>query len=126
MHPIMIVQGALVAALRADPELVAMIGGSVFDAPPKGQAPPYLVLARHDAIQRDGDLALVQEHRVLVHCWSERPSRKAALDMAERVVAVALGLHGVTHAGHVRTDTIIDGETGLARAAVSLRFFSEA
>lgn len=122
MHPILAVQGALVVALKSDAALAAIVGDGVFDAPPKGRAAPYVVIARHDVIQRDGDLAVVQEHRVLVHCWGDQPSRKAALGMGERVVAVAVG---VSRGQHVRTDTVIDGKTGLARAAVILRFFSE-
>jgi hypothetical protein len=125
MHPIMVVQEALVTALRADGVLTQIVGDGVFDAPPRGRAPPHVVIARHDLIQRDGDMAAVQEHRVLIHCWGDQPSRRRVLDMAERVAAVALALSGVTHAEHVRTDSVIDGETGLGKAAVTLRFFSE-
>jgi hypothetical protein len=125
MHPIIRVQGALVAALQEDAALAAIVGEAVFDTPPKGVAPPYVVIARHDVLQRDGDLAVVQEHRVLLHCWADQPSRRRALQIAERVVAVALAVTGVTHAEHVRTDSVIDSETGLAKAAVTLRFMSE-
>lgn len=125
MHPIMIVQEALVAALKADAVLADLVGEAVFDAPPKGRTPPYVVVQRHDVIGRDGDLAAVQEHRVLLHCWADQASRGRVLEIVERVVAVALALEGVTHASHVRTNTLINGETGLARAAVSLKFLSE-
>lgn len=130
MHVISLAQGALVAALKADAALVAIIGGDgVFDAAPKGRPAPYVVIARHDVIQRDGDGAPGQEHRLLLHCWGDQPSRKRALDIAERVVAVAMGFAGsgitVTHREHVRTETVIDRETGNARAAVGLRFHSE-
>ena len=125
MHPILAVQGALVAALKNDAALVAIVGDGIFDAPPQGRSVPYVVMARHDVIQRDADLAVMQEHRVLVHCWGDQPSRKAALGLAERVIAVALGLGGVSQAEHVRTDSVIDGASGLARAAVTLRFLSE-
>jgi hypothetical protein len=42
-------------------------------------------------------------------------------------VAIAVVPEGlvVSHAGHVRTETVIDGKTGQARAAVLLRFLSE-
>lgn len=131
MHPIVALQGALVSALGSDAELVAIIGANgVFDAPPRGRAAPYVVIARHDVIQRDGDVAPGQEHRILVHCWGDRPSRRRALAIAERVVAVGLAVVVaglvVSHAEHVRTDTLIDRDTGLARAAVTLRFLSEA
>lgn len=131
MHPISLLQGALVTALKGDAALTAIAGADgVFDAAPKARPAPYVVIVRHDMIQRDGDGAPGQEHRLLLHCWGDQPSRKRALDMAERVVAVAHGLAAagitVTHREHVRTDTVIDRDTGHARAAVSLRFLSEA
>lgn len=129
MHPISVLQGALVAALRTDAALAAMVGGQVFDAPPKGAVTPYVAVARHDLLQRDGDAAPGQEHRILLHCWGDQPSRKRVLDIVERVLAVVAvcpvaGLV-VTHREHVRTETVVDRDTGLARAAVTLRFFSE-
>ncbi|HEV7344793.1 MAG TPA: DUF3168 domain-containing protein [Devosia sp.] len=119
------------SALRADAALAAIVGSDgVFDAAPNGRPAPYVVIVRHDVIQRDGDDAPGQEHRLLLHCWGDQPSRKRALDMAERVAAVAAAFVptgiSVTHREHVRTETVIDRDTGLARAAVSLRFLSEA
>lgn len=129
MHPISLLQGALVTALRNDAALVATVGEGVFDAPPRGRSPPYVVIVRHDLIGRDGDDAPGHEHRLLLACWSDQPSRQHALDIAERVVAVALALSPgaitVTHSEHMRTETVVDGSSGLARAAVGLRFFTE-
>ncbi|MDC9823824.1 DUF3168 domain-containing protein [Devosia sp. ZB163] len=117
-HPIIELQSALVANLRGDPGLA---GVGIFDAPPQAASPPYVAIARHDLLPRDGDVTL--------HVWAGQPSRKAALAIAERVVAVAEALTAVglavTHIQHERTDTAIDGETGQARAAVAVRFFSE-
>ena len=125
-HPIVALQSALVSALKAD---AGLTGVGVFDAPVRGALAPYLVVARHDLLPRDGDLAPGFEHRVALHCWAAEPSRRAALALAERVVAVGDGLTAagvrVTHRAHERTDTAIDLETGQARAAVALRFFSE-
>lgn len=125
-HPIIELQAALVAALKADAEL-ADVG--VFDAPPQGAAPPHIAIARHDLLPRDGDVAPGHEHRVTLHVWAGQPSRRAALAIAERVVAVAEALAPsalrVTHIQHERTDTAIDSETGQARAAVAFRFFTE-
>lgn len=130
MHPISLLQGTLVTALKSDAALTAIIGtDGVFDAAPNGRPAPYVVIARHDVVQRDGDGAPGQEHRLLLHCWGDQPSRKRALDMAERVVVVAMGFVAtgitVTHREHVRTETVIDRDTGLARAAVGIRFLSE-
>ena len=125
-HPIVLLQNGLVAALRDDPGLA---GVGIFDAPPQAAVPPYVAIARHDLLSRDGDLAPGHEHRVTLHVWAGQPSRRAALAIAERVLAAAevfaaAGLV-VTHVQHERTDTAIDAETGQARAAVALRFYSE-
>ena len=131
-HPILQLQAALVAALAADDDLLALIGeDTVFDAPPKGRKPPYVVLARHDLLPRDGDAAPGHEHRVVLHAWAAEASRRAVLAIAERVLAVAMedGLGGellVTHRQHERTDTVIDQNTGFARAAIAVRFLTEA
>ena len=128
-HPILALQGALVAALRSDTELAAL--APVFDAPPAGQALPYVTIARHDVLPRDGDSAPGNEHRLLLHVWVVDPSRKPAVAIAEQLVAVALVAEldsvslAVTLRRHDRTDTAIDQTTGRARAAVALTFFSE-
>jgi len=131
-HPITSLQSALVAALRADADLTALIGANaIFDAPPLGNSGSYIVVARHDLRPRDGDLMPGNEHRLLFHIWHSDPSRKAALEIAERVAEVAFeadlddaGLV-VTHRRHEGTETVIDKDTGRARAALALRFYSE-
>jgi hypothetical protein len=130
-HPIIALQATLVAALRDDGALNALIGVAVFDAPPADARPPYVTIARHDLVPRHGDAAPGHEHRLLLHVWAAEPSRKVALAIADRVLAVALQavLDGpdlvVTHRHHERTDTAIDGGSGGARAAVAVRLYSE-
>lgn len=125
-HPIIHLQAALVAALRDDPELA---GVGIFDAPPRAATPPCIAIARHDIAPRDGDLAPGHEHRVVLHAWAAEPSRRAAVELAERVLAVAAELVAdelrITLRQHERTETAIDLDTGRARAAVTLRFCSE-
>ena len=125
-HPIILLQSELVAALKADAELTDV---GIFDAPPQAASPPYIAIARHDLLPRDGDAAPGHEHRVTLHVWAGQPSRRAALAIAERVVAVAEALEPsairVTHSQHERTDTAVDSDTGQARAAVAFRFFTE-
>jgi hypothetical protein len=131
-NPIVAFQSELIAALTNDGALTALVGAdAVFDAPPKGKRPPYVTVSRHDLAPRDGDAAPGWEHRVVLHAWAAEASRKAVLAIADRVLTVALNaaLDGelvVTHRRHVRTETVIDRGTGFARAAVELRFFTEA
>src|SRR5690606_36712720 len=131
-HPILALQAVLIPALRGDAALLALLGdGAVYDAPPRDRHPPYVVLARHDLVPRDGDAAPGHQHRLLFHAWAGEPSRRAALALVERLLAVALvgPLDGpelrITHRRHERTETAIDLGSGLARAAVTLGFFSE-
>lgn len=129
-NPIVAFQAELMTALNDDLELLVLVQGGIFDAPPKGTRPPYLTVARHDLAPRDGDAAPGWEHRVVLHAWAAEASRKAVLAIADRVLAVALNaaLDGelvVTHRRHVRTETVIDRGTGFARAVVELRFFTE-
>ena len=131
-HPIVELQTKLVAALLADASLVTILGGpSVFDAPPKGQIPPYVAVVRHDILPRDGDGTPGNDHRLLLHCWHADASRNAVLEIVDRVLMIVLSanLSGValtvTHGQHDRTDTAIDTQTGQARAAIALRFLSE-
>ncbi len=123
-HPILSLQATLVAALRD-------AGLTVFDTPPQGQEPPYVVIARHDLLPRDGDAAPGHEHRLLLHTWTAEASRKSAVMLAELVVGTALGAElssdqlTTTLKRHDRTDTAINPATGRARAAIALTFFSE-
>jgi hypothetical protein len=124
-HPITLLQEALVAAWRAD----AALGVPEFDAPPRGQADSYVAIVRHDIRPRDSDLTPGHEHLLLLHVWHEQPSRAAALEIAEKLVATALMAESaalaVTFRQHAGTDAGIDTKTGRARAAVTLRFFTE-
>ena len=122
-HPIVLLQSALVTALRAELE------PPVFDAPPKETSPPYVAIIRHDVVPRDGDAAPGHEHRLLLHVWAAEASRKAVLAIAEEVVEIALGIASeeltITLRRHDRTDTAIDQATGRARSAIALTYFTE-
>lgn len=122
-HPLVVLQAGLVAAWRE-------AGLAAFDAPPAGRVPPYVTIARHDVLPRDGDAAPGYEHRLLLHVWAEGASRKAVVALAGSAVDVALeaALDGdlrATLRRHDRTDTAIDAVTGRARAAVSMTFYTE-
>ena len=96
-----------------------------------GQRDDRIVIARHDLVPRDADAAPGNDHRVLLHLWHPEPSRKAVLAIADAAAAVLLdgpltpaGL-AVTFRNLDRTDSAIDLATGAARAAMTLRFFTE-
>jgi hypothetical protein len=128
----MALQAALVSAFAADASLVALIGADgVVDAPPRGREAPYVTIARHDCVRRDGLDAPGTDHRLTLHAWAARASRKAALEIAARLEAVAgaAALSGggilVTHRVAERCETEIDLRTGRARAMLRMRFLAE-
>jgi hypothetical protein len=122
-HPIVVLQAALVTALRAE------IEPPVFDAPPRDTTPPYVTIARHDVLPRNGDGTPGHEHRLVLHVWAADASRKSVLAIAEQVVEISLAVASddltITLRRHDRTDTAIDQATGRARAAVALTYFTE-
>jgi hypothetical protein len=122
-HPIVVLQAALVTALRAE------IEPPVFDAPPRDTTPPYVTIARHDVLPRDGDGTPGHEHRLVLHVWAADASRKSVLAIAEQVVGISLAVASddltITLRRHDRTDTAIDQATGRAHAAVALTYFTE-
>jgi hypothetical protein len=122
-HPIVVLQAALVTALRAE------IEPPVFDAPPRDTTPPYVTIARHDVLPRDGDGTPGHEHGLVLHVWAADASRKSVLAIAEQVVEISLAVASddltITLRRHDRTDTAIDQATGRARAAVALTYFTE-
>ena len=128
----MALQAALVSAFAADASLAALIGADgIVDAPPKGREAPYVTIARHDCVRRDGLDAPGTDHRLTFHAWAARASRKAALEIAARLEAVAgaAALNGggiaVTHRVAERCEAEIDLRTGRARAMLRMRFLVE-
>lgn len=131
-HPIVVLQGALVAALRSDAALTALVPAeAIADAPARGTLPPTISIARHDVAPRDTDLAPGLEHRLVLQLRHPEPSRKAVLGMVEAALAVVLGAdldsggRVVTLRRHERTETAIDLKAGQAVASLALRFFTE-
>lgn len=122
-HPILALQAALVPALRDALQI------PVFDAPPNGAAPPYVAIARHDVLPRDGDGAPGHEHRLLLSIRGADAARRPVVEIAETALATALAVSPdgltVTLARHVRTETSIDAASGRARAALSIILFTE-
>jgi hypothetical protein len=125
-------QAALVSALAADPAVASAIGSDgILDAPPQGRHPPYLAISRHDALNRDADLAPGADHRMSLTIWVPRASRATALAIAADVTRVALFALGdpagwrITHRHHERTDSEIEPRRGWTRATLRLRFFTE-
>lgn len=102
-------QTAIYDALRMDAALVALVGTDIFDAPPRGSAPPLYVLIG-DEVVRDR---------------SSKTQRGAAHDLRIDVISDASGFSLAKQAAAAVCDAIVDRDLVLARGRLTgLRFRS--
>lgn len=89
-------QKAVIARLRDDAGLVALLGGAhVHDHVARGMAPPYVALARFESRDLSSSGAAGAEHRFALHVWPEAQGRAEAHAIAaaiETALAVPLAL----------------------------------
>jgi Protein of unknown function (DUF3168) len=84
---------AIYSALSGNAPLTALIGSSrVFDTPPPGQLPPYVVIGDETANDFGSSAGDAQEHTVTIHTWSEKPS---TLQCKQIMSAIRVALHDV-------------------------------
>jgi hypothetical protein len=126
-------QAAVFAALGADAELEALLGGArIFDGAPRNAEAPYVHLGEMNA--RDWSTATEAGLEILfaVVAWSRQPGRAEALAIAERVRIVlhdaALDVDGwrLVNLRHVATETARNDKPEGRRAVVRFRAVMEA
>lgn len=90
-------QAAIVAALKADTELVALLGDAdrVLDRVPPERDFPFVAIGRTSIQDWSTDDRAGGEHLVALRCWSRATSRAEVLAIAERMTAGLEGLAGV-------------------------------
>lgn len=120
-------QKAIVAALKADAPLQALIGAParVYDDVPHAPSFPFVAIGEAQERDQSGDAAPVSEHRFLIACWSRAGGRREVKTMLGLVRAclddAALALEGHTLIAlafqSAETQRQSDGETyqGIAR-----------
>jgi hypothetical protein len=107
-------QAAIVAALRADMELVTLLGGAdrIQDRVPPGRALPFVAIGRTSAQDWSTDDRTGEEHLVTLRCWSRATSRDEVMAMAERISAALAGLAGVAGDTWVVSFEPVSGDHG--------------
>ncbi|RXF75454.1 DUF3168 domain-containing protein [Hansschlegelia zhihuaiae] len=130
--PALALRAAIHARLVADGPLLALLGGPrVYDEPPRGAAPPYVVLAECRSADVSGDETPAEEHRVALEIWSREGGLSQALKVSDRVARVidgaALALDGSRLASLAWTGAEAARETDgkLRRAVVTFRAVTE-
>ena len=81
-------QEAIIARLRADAPLTALLGGPhVYDHAPRAATPPYVTLARFDSRDLSSSAVAGAEHAIRFHIWPECQGRKDAHRIAVAIEA---------------------------------------
>ena len=90
-------QAAIVFALKADTELVALLGDAerVLDRVPPERDFPFVAIGRTSVQDWSTDDRTGREHLVTLRSWSRATSRAEVLAIAERMNAALEGLAGV-------------------------------
>jgi hypothetical protein len=132
--PILPLRAAILARCRPDPELAALMGGTValYDEPPRGASPVYALFGPVEARDASCDGSPGHEQEVEIHVWARPGSTRTALDCAARIGDLLHDATDLAVAGHrlvnlrvVRLDTRRDQESGLGVATLRLRAVTE-
>lgn len=90
--PVLELQGAVVARLKASAALTALIGGRVYDSVPADAAFPYVSIGPSQAVADDADCITGFEVTLQLDGWSRMPGFVELRQVAE---AVREALHKV-------------------------------
>lgn len=124
-------QTELVALLANDPTLINLIGnGRIFDAPRRGQRPPFVTIKSHQFAPRDAIATALFDHEIELEFWHARSARQLGFQVAEQIVELFLnhnfgvGCRAVRQ-NHRHTKTTIEPRTGWAKTLIGLRITLE-
>lgn len=98
--PALALQAALVAALRADAGVAALVGARVYDEPPQDVVLPYVRLGNLDASALRMDCHTDTDITVSIECHSRPASGRVEAGRMAYAVRLALDDVSLTLAGH--------------------------
>lgn len=78
-------QGAIVARLKADAGVTALVGQRIYDPVPPGATFPYVSFGPRDSLSDDADCITAFEITMQIDAWSRDPGFKQALQIADAV-----------------------------------------
>ncbi len=131
--PILALRQAILAAAQVDPDLAALMGGTVrlYDEPPRAAEPVYAVFGDVSAEDASTSSERGHEQDLALVVWSREGSARSGLEAAERLAAIldeaplALSGHRLTNLRVTSVAADRDRDTGLARATLRLRAVTE-
>lgn len=123
-------QGAIVAALKADADVAALVGARVFDVVTPGADYPYISLGEDQVLPDGGDCFDAYDIRSTIHLWSRTVGFPEVKRLAAAVDAV-LGSdlvvpgHHVIECGLTDTRFLRDPDGLTSHAVLSLQTLIE-
>lgn len=72
--PSLALQGAVVARMKADAPIVALVGTRIYDEVPTSATFPYLVVGDGQVVGDDDDCVDVSEVTFQIHAWTRPPA----------------------------------------------------
>lgn len=118
--------------LTGDAALGVLLGGPrVYDEPPRGTLPPYVVFSTCETTDFSGDDAPAAEHALGLEVWSREGGLSEALKVSDRLVRLldgaALTLDGfrLVSLAWGFTDAGRAADAGFRRAALKFRAVTE-
>ena len=133
MSAALALQSALVAALRADAPLTALLGGqAIHDGAPQGAGFPHVSLADLTSLDYGDVSGERQEHYATLLVWSRQGGRRQALEILGAVTAVldgaplALASHRLVNLAVERTEARRQADGATWRGLMRVRAVTEA
>jgi hypothetical protein len=83
-------QKTLVALLKADATLAAIVGARVYDTPPQDPAYPYVSFGPSKGLSWDTDTGLGWDASLQIDTWSRKPGR---VEAAQIMTAINAAVH---------------------------------
>lgn len=104
-------QDFIIASLQADTAVSSLVGGRIWDNPPKKPDFPYITLGATDFRIDDADCIDMREETIQIDCWERKGGRKwPCKQIVDAVVNVMRRLEGDLAVG-----TLVDTRIEIAR-----------
>ncbi|MRG53994.1 DUF3168 domain-containing protein [Phyllobacterium sp. SYP-B3895] len=129
--PILELQGAIVARLKADATVSALIGQRIYDAVPATPTFPYVSFGPADEISDDVDCVTGFEITMQIDCWSRSSGFPEVKRISDAVRAALIGTdltiadNALVYFRHNITRVFRNPDGLTSHAAISFQAFAE-
>lgn len=116
MDPVLELQGVIIARLRADADVAAIVGPRVYDIPPAKAALPLISIGPSSYQSDDADCLTSGEVMIQIDAWSEARALSEVRRMADAIRSAlrgwepTLATNALVTFDHWRTDYLNEGE----------------